>query len=86
MSEKGLWVGQSGPSLMNGVPRCSTWRLFSTEILCLSVELREKKSEISAVVDLVDLAEGKNKNLELVRWGVGLNFTQHSFNLFLLLL
>ena len=63
MSEKGLWVGQSGPSLMNGVPRCSTQRLFSTEILCLSGELLEKKSENSAVLDSVDLAEGKNKNL-----------------------
>ena len=53
---------------MNGVPRCSTQRLFSTEILCLSGELLEKKSENSAV-DSVDLAEGKNKNLELVRRG-----------------
>ena len=64
-----MWVGQSGPSLMNGVPRCSTRRLFSTEILCLSGELLEKKSENSAVLDSVDLAEGKNKNLELVRRG-----------------
>ena len=32
-------------------------------------ELLEKKSENSAVVDLVDLEEGKNKNLELVRRG-----------------
>ena len=54
---------------MNGVPRCSTRRLFSTEIPCLSGELLEKKSENSAVVDLVDPTEGKNENLELVRWG-----------------
>ena len=73
-----MWVGQSGPSLMNGVPRCSTWRLFSTEILCLSGELLEKKSENSAV-DSVDPTEGKNENLELVRWGSRLELHPTSF-------